>query len=230
MIAGSVGGVDPREQLSEAGRRFVAAGLVVGSGGNLSARVGDACWVTAAGTRLDELTAAAYSLVRVADGAALDGAPMPSTEVALHLATYRVRPDVQAVIHLHPQTSVLLDALDEPIRLLTTDHAAYVRSVRSVPFHPPGTSALADAAAAACADGTNCLVLRQHGCSVLGPDIALAATRALNLEEAARATYAALLLGRTPPEMAWDSCSRGSAPGGGHPGGGAPWSGGSGGF
>lgn len=200
--------VDVRDELSEAGRRFVGAGHVVGSGGNLSARVGGACWVSAAGTRLDTLAASSYVLVRIADGAVVDGNAKPSTEVALHLATYRVRPDVQAVVHLHPQTSVLLDALDEPIRLVTTDHVAYVRSVRSVAFHPPGSPELAAAAAAACADGANCLVLRHHGCSVLGPDVALAATRALNLEEAARATYAALLLSRRPPDCpAFDAAS-----------------------
>ncbi len=200
-------------QLIVVGRKAVTSGLVIGSGGNLSARLpgADECVVTCSGSWLDELTPEQFSVVAIADGTVRGGHPAPSSEVPLHLATYRARPDANALIHLHPQTSVLLDALDEPIRLLTTDHAAYVRSVRSVPFHPPGTSALADAAAAACADGTNCLVLRQHGCSVLGPDIALAATRALNLEEAARATYAALLLGRTPPEMAWDSCSGGSA-------------------
>lgn len=205
---------DVREELSEAGARFVAAGLVVGSGGNLSARVGDACWVTASGTRLDRLTASSYSRVRIADGAVLDG-PRPSSEVALHLTTYRARPDVRAVVHLHPQTSVLLDALGESVRLGTTDHVAYVRRVATVPFHPPGSAALADAAAAAVADGTDCVILRHHGCSVLAPTVALAATRALNLEEAARATYAALLLGRRPPDLAsWDGdySARASAP------------------
>ena len=45
------------------------------------------------------------------DGGVRGGHPRPSSEVPLHLATYRVRPDVNAVVHLHPQTSVLLDAL-----------------------------------------------------------------------------------------------------------------------
>lgn len=190
---------DVREQLSAAGRGMVGAGLVIGSGGNLSARVGEACWVTAAGTRLDQLSAASYSLVRIADGAVLDGHEVPSTEVALHLHSYRARPDAGALVHLHPQLSVLLDALDEPITLISTDHAFYVRRVASVPFYPPGTTELAVAAARAVADGTNCVILRHHGCSVLGPDVDLAHKRAVNLEEAARATYAALLLRRTPP-------------------------------
>ena len=115
----------------------------------------------------------------------------------LHLATYRVRPDVNAVVHLHPQTSVLLDALGLPIRLLTIDHAYYVREVRSVPFVQSGTQELADAGAAAVADGANCVVLGHHGCSALGATVELAHKRAANLEEAARATLTMLQLGDT---------------------------------
>ena len=193
------------------GHAVVAAGLVVGSGGNLSARVpgGESCWVTGAGTWLDRLEPNDFVEVRLDDAAAVSGGTAPSTELALHVATYRVRPDVNAVVHLHPQLAVLLDALGEPIRLITTDHAFYLRRVARVPFHSPGTVALAAAAAAAVADGTNCVILAHHGCSVLGPDIAMAHRRASNLEEAARLTYRALLLtgglpGRPIPECSWE--------------------------
>ncbi len=208
--------------MSTVGAAAVAAGLVVGSGGNLSARVpgGETCWVTRAGCWLDRLTPDDFVEVAITDGSAsleLSGTvagsvstpgPPPSTEVKLHLATYRVRPDVNAVVHLHPQTAVLLDALGERVRLVTSDHAFYLRRVARVPFHPPNSAELADAAAAAVADGTNCVILAHHGCSVLGADVAMAHRRASNLEEAARLTYRALLLtgplGRAVPECPWD--------------------------
>ena len=69
----------------------------------------------------------------------------PSTELALHLATYRARPDVNAVVHLHPQSAVLLDALGEPIRLITTDHAFYLRRVARVAVRSARPAALAEA-------------------------------------------------------------------------------------
>ncbi len=193
------------------GHAVVAAGLVVGSGGNLSARIagGQTCWVTGAGTWLDRLEPKDFVEVSLDGDESIAGQIAPSTEVALHLASYRVRPDVNAVVHLHPQLAVLLDALGEPIRLITTDHGFYLRRVARVPFHPPGTVALADAAAAAVADGTNCVILAHHGCSVLGSDIAMAHRRASNLEEAARLTYRALLLtgglpGRPIPDCPWE--------------------------
>lgn len=193
-------------QLAVVGRKAVAAGLVIGSGGNLSARLpgADECVVTASGTWLDELDVDSFSLVGIADGDVRGGHPKPSSEVNLHLATYRVRPDANALVHLHPQTSVLLDALGHPIRLLTIDHAYYVREVRSTPFIQSGTQELADAGAAAVADGCNCVILGNHGCSVVASTVELAHKRAANLEEAARATLTMLQLGDTttacPPQ------------------------------
>lgn len=187
------------DELAVVGRKAVAAGLVIGSGGNLSARLpgGEACVVTASGTWLDELDRGSFSVVAVADGTVLGGHPKPSSEVALHLTTYRLRPDTNAIVHLHPQTSVLLAALGHPVRLLTIDHAYYVREVRTTPFVQSGTQELADVGAQAAADGCNCIVLGNHGCSVLGATVELAHKRAANLEEAAKATLTMLQLGDT---------------------------------
>jgi ribulose-5-phosphate 4-epimerase/fuculose-1-phosphate aldolase len=192
----------------------VRAGLVVASGGNLSARDpgADQFWITRAGSWLDRLEKRDFVRVRIDDGgivasARSDGRALsvsagshslrqirPSTEMALHLETYRVRPDVNAVIHLHPQLAVLLDSFGERIRLLTTDHRVYLGAIARTPFHPPGSAELATVAARAVADGTNCVLLAHHGCSVLGPDLDFAYRRAVNLEEAARLTYRGLVL------------------------------------
>ncbi|GGK95254.1 class II aldolase/adducin family protein [Mangrovihabitans endophyticus] len=200
---------DLRDQLTHVGYDVVQAGLVCGSGGNLSARIADddACWVTAGGTWLDRLSRTSFTAVRISDGSPVEGptgpgAPLPaprlepSSEVALHLALYRARPDVNAVVHLHPQTTLLLDALGERVRLVTTDHAFYLRRVVTVPFRLPGTTELAALTAAMAADGTDCMVLSQHGCVVMADSVELAHKRARNLEEAALLTYRALTAGR----------------------------------
>ncbi|GIF08046.1 class II aldolase/adducin family protein [Actinoplanes siamensis] len=195
---------DLRDQLAHVGYDVVQAGLVCGSGGNLSARIPDedAIWVTASGAWLDRLSRASFAPVRVTDGelATIGALPPPriepTSELALHLALYRARPDVNAVVHLHPQTALLLDALGEHIRIVTTDHAFYLRRVSTVPFRLPGTTELAALTAAMAADGTDCLVLSQHGCVVMGDSVELAHKRARNLEEAAALTYQALVAGR----------------------------------
>jgi len=195
---------DLRDQLAHVGYDVVQAGLVVGSGGNLSARIPDedAAWVTASGSWLDRLSRNTFAPVRISDGspATVGSTPparvAPTSEIALHLALYRARPDVNAVVHLHPQTALLLDALGEHIRIITTDHAFYLRRVATVPFRLPGTIEVAALTAAMAADGTDCLLLSQHGCVVLGDSVELAHKRARNLEEAAQLTYRALAAGR----------------------------------
>jgi L-fuculose-phosphate aldolase len=192
------------DQLAEVGRMAVGSGLALASGGNLSARLpgADEFVVTGAGAWLDRLTPADFSLMTLA-GEVVGGAERPSSEWKLHQRTYRVRSDVNAVVHLHPQHAVLVDALGHPIRLITLDHAYYVRSVGTVPYFPNGSDELADFAAEQ-ARAHDCIVLSHHGCSALGADVGMAYRRALNLEEAATATYRCLAVGDTgatfPPE------------------------------
>ena len=190
-----------RSQLTHVGAETVRAGLVVGSGGNLSARApgSDSCWITAAGSWLDRLLPTDFSLIDLPGGELRAGHPCPSSEWRLHSETYLRRPDVNAIVHLHPQTSVLLTALGYDIALITTDHAYYLREIATVSFDAPGSIELAIAAADAVAGGINALILGHHGCSVLADSVELAHKRAVNLEEAARTTYAALVLAHGQP-------------------------------
>lgn len=183
------------EQLIEVGRMAVDRGLVLASGGNLSARLPDdrTFVVTSSGAWLDRLSPADFSILGV-DGTAIGGADKPSSEWKLHQRTYLVRPDVNAVIHVHPQYAILVDALAQPIRMFSLDHAYYVKSVGTTPYYPNGSDELADTAAEQ-ARQHNCVLMSYHGCSTMGEDIGMAFRRAMNLEEAATATYRALSVG-----------------------------------
>lgn len=181
-------------RLIDTGQDSVDAGLVLATGGNLSARVPgtDTFAVTGTGCRLDRLTPSDFAVMTL-DGSVLHGAE-PSSEWRLHQRTYQIRPDTGAIVHVHPEYAVLVDAMGERIRQVTLDHVAYAPVVERIPFHPNGSTALADAAADA-ARRADCVVLAHHGCSTLGPTPAAALRGALNLESAARYTYRMLLRG-----------------------------------
>jgi ribulose-5-phosphate 4-epimerase/fuculose-1-phosphate aldolase len=183
------------DQLIDVGRTAVERGLVLASGGNLSARLPgrDRFIVTGAETWLDRLVRDSFTQMDLG-GQVLGGFPEPSSEWKLHQRTYQERPDVNAVVHLHPQYAVLVDALGHRIRPLTLDHVGYVGEVVSVPFAPNGSDELADSAAIAARDH-DCVVLAYHGCSTVGHDVPMAFRRAMNLEEAATATFRCLQLG-----------------------------------
>jgi len=165
------------------GRRVAAAGLVVGAGGNVSVRTGpDEILVTPSGRALDEIDRADLVTLGL-DGAVRSGGAgrsrgvRPSSESPMHLAAHRARPDAVVGLHVHPPFANLLAATANPIRLITLDHAYYVRRLAVVAYLPSGSEDLADA---------------------------VAAKLAANLEAAATATYRALLLGDTdtacPPQ------------------------------
>ncbi len=194
------------EQLAEAGRDAVARGLTLASGGNLSARMpgSDRFIVTGTGTYLDRLDDDDFSIMDL-DGNVLGGSVPPSSEWKLHQRTYRVREDVNSIIHLHPQYSVLLDAMGHEIRLITLDHAYYLRNIERCDYYPNGTDELGDTAAEAARE-CNAIILAYHGCSTLGDTVAMAYRRAMNLEEAAMTTYRCLTLGNTDltfPKEEW---------------------------
>lgn len=183
-----------RVNICDIGKRAVADRLVVGTGGNLSARVGadGDVYITPTGYRLDELQPAGLAIIG-ADGRAAAGTPKASSESPMHLAAYRARPDVHAVIHLHPPFATLLHAIGREIRLITLDHAYYVREIATVGYHHSGTDELADAVADQLANA-DVVLIKHHGCLVVGKSLDRAYLGVLNLEEAAKATHRALLV------------------------------------
>lgn len=180
--------------LIDAGAEIVRRSLTLASGGNLSARIpnSDRFIVTGTGTWLDRLQPEHFTEMNL-NGDVLSG-PKPSVEWKLHRDTYLKRDDINSVIHVHPQTAVILDALGYQVRLITLDHQYYLRKVRAVPFFPAGTQEIADVASEAARD-CNCIILSHHGSSTLGETVEMALRRALLLEEAAAATFRALQLG-----------------------------------
>ena len=189
------------------GRSAVASGLVLASGGNLSVRdpEGTAFLVTGGGTWLDQLDRAAFTLMEPT-GAQLDPR-VPSSEWKLHARIYQARPDVASVIHIHPQYVLLVAALGKRIRFITQDHAYYVGSYGMTRYHTNASDELADTAAEQLL-AHNVVVMGNHGIAAASTTIQDAYRIAVNFEEAARATYRALLLGDEDTEFPADELEK----------------------
>lgn len=95
---------DPRFELIDAARYFYRQDWMVGTAGNLSARLADdSFWITASGKAKGELST--NDFVRVAlDGTVLERASTqikPSAETIIHQAIYSLFPATQACYHVH---------------------------------------------------------------------------------------------------------------------------------
>jgi L-fuculose-phosphate aldolase len=192
---------EPWQILSDLGKNFVDRGLVVGSGGNLSILLEDkkSFLITTTGARLDRLTEDSFTTVNL-DGSFSNQGPQPSSEYRVHLASYTSRSDITTCIHLHPQTSVLIAALDIDTKLITVDHSYYLRKIIRIPWIQPGTQEVADVVSQSLKEA-NVLILENHGCVVVAETPELASTRTLNLEEAAELTFKSHLAGIKPREI-----------------------------
>ncbi len=102
--------LSPPQALIEAARNFHQRGWMAGTAGNLSIRTGDNCWITASGRPKGYLGERDLLQVAVATGQVVkqhQPQDKPSAETAIHLALYRLFPQIQAVFHVHTVESCL---------------------------------------------------------------------------------------------------------------------------
>jgi L-fuculose-phosphate aldolase len=181
-----------RHEIVAAARRMAEHGLVVGTVGNVSARLGDGVLITPTHSRYDLLQAEALCRVG-SDGTLQEGGKRPSRELPLHLEIYRVRPDVEAVVHTHSLHATAWSFLGRPLRPRLEDLDYHeVGEVRTSAPAQAGTPELAQQAVAALADSRAALI-GGHGVVAVGCELWQALTIAQLVER--QATVACLLQG-----------------------------------
>jgi L-fuculose-phosphate aldolase len=168
-----------RAQVVAAGQRLADGGLVTGTAGNLSVRVGDQLVVTGSGTDLGRLTPARLTVVDL-DGTVLDGDLAPTSELPLHLAIYRST-SALAVAHAHSRSSIAVGATHDvlpPVHYATVPLGGVVRVAEYATFGTPELAANVLAAL----DGRVAALMRNHGSVAYGSSIAEACERLETVE------------------------------------------------
>jgi L-fuculose-phosphate aldolase len=163
----------------ETARRTAADGLVVGTSGNVSARVGDIVLVTPSGVPYDRLGPRDAVGVDI-EGRQVLGDLVPTSELPLHLAVYR-ETDAAAVVHTHAVHATAVSTLVTELPLVHYAAAMLGGPVRTAAYARYGTRELADAMLAALRDRTACL-LRNHGTVAYGATLDEAYDRTAQLE------------------------------------------------
>ncbi len=199
---------DTLNHLVDTAKALVTDGLVRGAGGNVSAREDDVMWISPSGFSFADATPERYPGVSVSTGEIVIGEMRPSSEVLMHLAIYRSRPDVQAVIHTHPPITIALTAAGHVLAPMFADYYVYLGgNVPHLPYVTVTTQELAEMVRAV-VGSPNCygIVLRNHGAITVGATVKEAYFRALAIEEQAVIQHAALQVGEpmflTPEECA----------------------------
>jgi L-fuculose-phosphate aldolase len=183
-----------KKDLVAYGRKIAQARLVAGAGGNISARDGAIVWMKPSGYAMDELAEDDLCGMDLETGAQRVGATKPTSEVNMHLAVYRVRPDIVAIFHTHsPWASGVLSSGAE-LRPMFAEFINDLGRVGTVPYVTPTTQKLADAVGDRSRDCDTIFMLN-HGVLALGATMKQAYYRCLVVEDAAKSMVAAAVVG-----------------------------------
>lgn len=168
-----------RERVAAAARRLADHGLVLGTAGNLSERVGDLVAVTPTGAALEALAAEQVAVVDLG-GDHVEGELGATSELGLHLGVYR-RYNAGAVVHAHPPMATALSCILNELPVIHYQMLVLGGPVRVAPYLTFGTDELAEATLEALHERSAAL-MSNHGAVVHGPDLKVAVEHMLLLE------------------------------------------------
>ena len=185
-----------RRQIAEVGRWLHQKNFVAATEGNISARLQDGrVLVTPANTSKGMLRPQDMVLVDM-QGNKLAGRGNASSELPMHLLIYQRRPDVGGIVHAHPPA-----ATGYAVAGLALDKAVLpevVVSLGRVPlarYATPGSPAL-NKALRNLVSQYDAILLANHGLVTLGKDLLGAFFHMETVEQFARISLVAKLLGR----------------------------------
>jgi L-fuculose-phosphate aldolase len=166
-------------------------------------------WTLKFGVGADEATL--DDLILVDDNLnALDGQSLPNPAVRFHLWVYRVRPDVQSIVHTHPPAVSALAMTGQPLKVAHMDATPFHDNCAFLPEWPglPIGDQEGEIIAGALGPRRKALLLAHHGLLIAGASIEEGAVLAIWMEQAAHAQLRAAAVGpirEVPPELAAES-------------------------
>lgn len=163
-----------RKDLVEVSKKLFNRGLTSGTSGNPSARVPGApnqVLIKATGKCFGDVCEKDYILVDL-DGNILDGDARPSKEVHFHCGIYKIRPEVNAIVHGHSAYATAYVTAKGELPVVTAAAEAGLNKVGVVAFATPGSDELAEMVINTFKDmSLKAAVLNRHGFVTLGQDI-----------------------------------------------------------
>jgi L-fuculose-phosphate aldolase len=160
-----------KEHICEIGRRVYAKGFAAANDGNISIRLNDRevlCTPTMmckGFMKCEDMCVVDY------EGKQLRGTRKRSSEILLHLAVYKNRPDVQAVVHCHPPHATAFAVAGVPIpQCILPEVEVFLGEVPTAIYETPGTQKFADTIVPHL-KSSNTIILANHGTVTFGPDL-----------------------------------------------------------
>lgn len=173
---------EARRLVIAAGLKLIEKGLIARTWGNISARISDDEFIiTPSGLAYETLKEEELVKVKIAD-CSYEGNIKPSSEKGIHAESYRLRPEVNFVIHTHQFYATAVGVTGEdPV----------IDNVHTAAYGMPSTGRLKRNVAGVIRMYPDCyaILMRRHGAVCLGKDYEDAFNIAQKLEDDCRMVY-----------------------------------------
>ncbi len=188
-----------RHEIVRLGGLLHSSGFVAGMDGNLSVRL-DRNRILVTPTAMSKGMMRPSDLVIVdAEGHKIAGRRNVSSEIGMHLLIYRLRQDINGIVHAHPPTATGFAAsglaLDRP---LICELVVGLGCIPLAKYGTPGTSELADALEPLVPQ-YDAILMANHGVVAYGEDLQSAYMKMETVEHFAKVALVAHLLGHEQP-------------------------------
>jgi L-fuculose-phosphate aldolase len=160
-----------KEQVCDIGRRVYARGFAAANDGNITFRLNDNAFLCTP-TMVSKGYMKPDDICKVdADGKQLAGKRKRTSEVLLHLAIYKARPDVNAVVHCHPPHATAFAVAHEPIpKCILPEVEVFLGEVPIAVYETPGNNKFAETVLPY-VKNCNTILLANHGTVTFGKDL-----------------------------------------------------------
>lgn len=184
-----------RQEILEVGRRLYDKGFVASNDGNISIRISEnELLITPTGVSKGFMSSSDIIKVNMR-GEVIEGTRKPSSEIKMHLAVYRMRPDVKAIVHAHPQKATAFAVANIGFDRITLPEVVFSLGFISLTeYGTPSTNELPEAVEKQIAT-SDALLLANHGALTVGGDLLDAYYKMETLEHFAAISIYARMLG-----------------------------------
>jgi len=160
-----------KEEICEIGRRLYNKGFAAANDGNITIRLNER-EVLCTPTMVSKGFMMPEDICKVDyEGKQLAGTRKRTSEVLLHLAVYKTRPDVNAVVHCHPPHATAFAVAQEPIpKCILPEVEVFLGEVPMARYETPGTNKFAETIIPYVRD-CNTIILANHGTATFGPNL-----------------------------------------------------------
>ena len=188
--------VELRQQIADFSRLTYQRGYLASTDGNLSARLAD-------GNVLCTPTIINKGFVRPEDSVVVDmegqlvrGERKASSEIAMHTLVYKLRPDINAVVHCHPPSATAYAAAGIPLnKALISEVVLALGCIPLAEYGTPGTAELTDRLQPF-VESYDALLMANHGVVTYGADMMDAYNRMDTVEHFAKISICTEILGK----------------------------------